>query len=417
MQQPPDPSGHAVFIATRDPRARADHGRMQVVRTALDALRHRFGRVDVVSMRSADVDHGQDPEGVTTHPLPTQPVVHKMIGKSESLWRGHGSLNAAIGLSRSDVTRIAALKLGKPDLVILDGVRSLPAMRLFPDAAVLTDLDDLLSDRYRAWSTLPFDQLPFDIFGTQPSSPVNAAARRARALLPPVLRLEAGRVAKLEEAACRSSHVVSLVSATESARLRERNAQLSGGSAVVDLPMAVPAASLSERIAEHAFDGVFLGRVTHLSNLAGLQFLADAVVPAFERLQGRPPRIAVVGKVTGSVETWLIERGLEPLGFVDDLSKVFDSAACAVAPQVVGGGVNTKILDYGLPPDGLLVNLVSFNVGVEIGQLLALWVILLGLTAWRKSGRFDAQARAANTVLMALGFLLIGHQLSGYFAV
>lgn len=80
-----------------------------------------------------------------------------------------------------------------------------------------------------------------------------------------------------------------------------------------------------------------------------------------------------------------------------------------------GFGLATKILDYQLSPDGLLANLIAFNVGVELGQVLALGVILIGITFWRKSGRFMDHAYAANAFMMMLGFLLMGYQITGYF--
>lgn len=80
-----------------------------------------------------------------------------------------------------------------------------------------------------------------------------------------------------------------------------------------------------------------------------------------------------------------------------------------------GFGLATKILDYQISPDGLLVNLISFNVGVEIGQVLALAAILIVMTYWRKSGSFMRHAYTANTILMMLGFLLMGYQFVGYF--
>lgn len=79
-----------------------------------------------------------------------------------------------------------------------------------------------------------------------------------------------------------------------------------------------------------------------------------------------------------------------------------------------GFGLATKILDYDLSADGLLINLVSFNIGVEIGQILALALILILITFWRKSGSFMRHAYHANVVMMMLGFLLIGYQLTGY---
>jgi len=79
-----------------------------------------------------------------------------------------------------------------------------------------------------------------------------------------------------------------------------------------------------------------------------------------------------------------------------------------------GLGLATKILEYGISPDGLLINLISFNVGVEIGQILALVVILIGISYWRKSRSFMQHAYTANTFIMMLGFLLMGYQIAGY---
>ncbi|MEX0350846.1 MAG: HupE/UreJ family protein [Paracoccaceae bacterium] len=80
-----------------------------------------------------------------------------------------------------------------------------------------------------------------------------------------------------------------------------------------------------------------------------------------------------------------------------------------------GTGLATKILDYQIAPDGLLPNLLAFNVGVEIGQLLALAGILIVMGYWRKSAKFFEQAYTVNVVMMTIGFVLMGYQLTGYF--
>lgn len=80
-----------------------------------------------------------------------------------------------------------------------------------------------------------------------------------------------------------------------------------------------------------------------------------------------------------------------------------------------GTGLATKILDYNIAPDGLLANLLAFNVGVELGQLAALAVILIVMSYWRKSPRFFQQAYTTNVIMMTLGFILMGTQLTGYF--
>ncbi len=80
-----------------------------------------------------------------------------------------------------------------------------------------------------------------------------------------------------------------------------------------------------------------------------------------------------------------------------------------------GTGLATKILDYQISGDGLLPNLLAFNVGVEFGQILALAVILIVMGYWRKTSKFFSQAYTANVVIMSLGFMLMGYQITGYF--
>ena len=80
-----------------------------------------------------------------------------------------------------------------------------------------------------------------------------------------------------------------------------------------------------------------------------------------------------------------------------------------------GFGLATKIQEYKISPDGLIPNLLAFNVGVEIGQLLALTVILIGMSYWRRTASFVRNAYTANVAMMSAGFILVGMQLTGYF--
>lgn len=80
-----------------------------------------------------------------------------------------------------------------------------------------------------------------------------------------------------------------------------------------------------------------------------------------------------------------------------------------------GFGLATKIQELDIPRDGLIPNLISFNVGVEIGQFLALSAILVLMSLWRQTASFGRSVVVANTVLMGAGFVLIAYQLSGLF--
>lgn len=78
-----------------------------------------------------------------------------------------------------------------------------------------------------------------------------------------------------------------------------------------------------------------------------------------------------------------------------------------------GFGLATKLQALELPKNGLLINMLSFNVGVEIGQLIALTFMLALVLIWRTLPGYRRMSIAANVVLMAAGFVLIGFQLGG----
>lgn len=79
-----------------------------------------------------------------------------------------------------------------------------------------------------------------------------------------------------------------------------------------------------------------------------------------------------------------------------------------------GFGLATKIQEYEVAPDGLLANLIAFNVGVEIGQIMALSAILILMGFWRRTGSFLRHAYSVNVLMMAAGFTLVGYQTAGF---
>lgn len=80
---------------------------------------------------------------------------------------------------------------------------------------------------------------------------------------------------------------------------------------------------------------------------------------------------------------------------------------------VHGFGLATKLQDIALSRDGLVPNMIAFNIGVELGQLAALAFILTALQLWRTRPGFTRQAVAVNVLVMAAGFALVQMQLFG----
>ncbi|MDX1398522.1 MAG: HupE/UreJ family protein [Oceanospirillum sp.] len=125
------------------------------------------------------------------------------------------------------------------------------------------------------------------------------------------------------------------------------------------------------------------------------------------------------------VNPWLIDaliglsvvyKGLDNLGAYNVWFRVQPDIRWAVFlfGLVHGLGLATKLQEYSLNSDGLFANLIAFNIGVELGQALALILMLAFVNLWRSFSVFNRQSVYLNLGLICLGFLLAGYQLSGF---
>ena len=112
----------------------------------------------------------------------------------------------------------------------------------------------------------------------------------------------------------------------------------------------------------------------------------------------------------------VVYKGFENIGGFEQVfgRRINTQLAVLVFGLFHGFGLATKLQQLRLPANGLFANLFSFNVGVEVGQGLALMGILIALGYWRTKPGFTRHAFATNTALMAGGFMLMGYQLVGF---
>jgi hypothetical protein len=112
----------------------------------------------------------------------------------------------------------------------------------------------------------------------------------------------------------------------------------------------------------------------------------------------------------------IVYKAFENMGGFDHLGfKPNTGAAVMIFGLFHGFGLATKLQEFTIPQNGLVANIVSFNVGVEIGQGLALTGVLIAISYWRRHPGFLKHSFATNTALMTGGFILMGYQLAGYF--
>lgn len=79
-----------------------------------------------------------------------------------------------------------------------------------------------------------------------------------------------------------------------------------------------------------------------------------------------------------------------------------------------GFGLSTRLQELPLSEDQLLLNIISFNLGIELGQIMALAVMLVVIAAWRKRASFQPFSVVANYSLVVMGGLLFLMQMHGY---
>lgn len=113
----------------------------------------------------------------------------------------------------------------------------------------------------------------------------------------------------------------------------------------------------------------------------------------------------------------VIYKGFDNLG---GFQKVFNftpnnKIAVLIFGLFHGFGLATKLQELQLKEEGLLENLLAFNIGIEIGQFLALGLILLFISYWRNHKSFQRFSVTTNTLLMSSGMILMVYQLTGYF--
>ena len=164
--------------------------------------------------------------------------------------------------------------------------------------------------------------------------------------------------------------------------------------------------------------------IADLSETDGVLFVLNALLVAVGVVYAQRDRLTrrASHKNKWPVEgfkyaAWIASIGGEVIGFsvvykafenMDGFRKVFGwqpntKAAVLIFGFFHGFGLATKLQDFALSPNGLVTNIVSFNIGVEIGQFLALSAILIAITYWRMHAAFMRHAFTANAVVMAAG--------------
>lgn len=157
----------------------------------------------------------------------------------------------------------------------------------------------------------------------------------------------------------------------------------------------------------------FLYRTSEVVKYVSLFTLGHSVTLLLGVWANIPANAYVIDAIIGLS---VVYKGFENIGGFEEAfgRRIRPELAVLVFGLFHGFGLATKLQELQLPANGLFANLFSFNVGVELGQGLALMGILVAFSYWRGRPGFARHAFTTNTALMAGGFALMGFQLVGY---
>ena len=158
----------------------------------------------------------------------------------------------------------------------------------------------------------------------------------------------------------------------------------------------------------------FLSKIKDVFTFVSLFAIGHSITLLLGVLAGININIHLVDAIIGLSVCY---KALENLGIFNA------SAGPLINPKIAvfgfglvhGFGLSSKLQEFALSPNGLVINMLSFNLGVEIGQIIAL-IFLLGIFYWLRSLKiFGSVAIGVNMILLVIGLVLFGMQITGFF--
>jgi len=322
-----------LYVVTRNPFGRSS-GRKTVFRTVLRSLQDLGHEVELAVFD----EPASAPTALACHwlgrPGPLAAGWHAVI----AFLTGRESLNEALYRCPRRLARVRSLaREGGFDLVLADMIRTAPYAAATGLPWIL-DLDDLLSERYRAYAADGGDRTALlGYYGRSLPGPLRPVARALAGL---ALRREQKLLERRECEWARRADAVTLVSGAEARRLAARAGRpVAAMPMSVEIPAALPA---SGRTADSR--AVFVGGLDYQPNLDALRHYVGAVRPALNRI-GADIVLDVVGHAEAHLRDELGTEGLNFLGYVDDVMATLARHRVFLAPLVSGTGIKTKVLE------------------------------------------------------------------------
>jgi len=157
----------------------------------------------------------------------------------------------------------------------------------------------------------------------------------------------------------------------------------------------------------------FLYRMKDVTVYVSLFAVGHSITLLYGVLSGTNVNPFIIDAIIGLS---VVYKGLDNMGLLEQWfgRQPNTKAAVLIFGLFHGFGLATKLQDFSLSSEGLVGNILAFNVGVEFGQLLALGMILIAMSYWRRTASFERRAWSANAALIAAGLALAAYQMNGF---
>jgi glycosyltransferase involved in cell wall biosynthesis len=334
-----------LFIATRVPYGQM-YGHKMGMRTyikALKALGHQV--ISAAFSVPGEIFDSEDLDVKTYYlPMPSSWTIFINIMRS---WFLKGKcINECLYYEKSTLQRVRQIcQTHAIEFIIADMIRTAPYAEAMGIPWSLNH-DDLLSSRYRRWTTQTSrnDNILGYLTGCVPSY----MRPSIRLIFRMMLKREAQLLTRREVYWTDKAQCSSLRSLTETASLAAR---AEGRVFCMPPAVAVPEAS-ADRLSDRPISAVFTGGLTYQPNLDALRAYVEKVLPAFAKLGVEPPQLSVIGICPEALMAGLAHRSIRFLGYVSDINEELRKHRVFLAPIVSGSGIKTKVLEAmacGLP--------------------------------------------------------------------
>jgi glycosyltransferase involved in cell wall biosynthesis len=334
-----------LFIATRVPYGQM-YGHKMAMRTYIQALKALGHQVIIAAFSvPGDVFDSEDLDAKTYYlPLPSHRTIFVNAVKYWLLKRK--SVNECLYLEKNTFQRVREIcQIHGIEFIIADMIRTAPYAEAMGIPWVL-DHDDLLSVRYRIWTTQASGNE--NILGYLSGHVPSFLRPGIRLTFRIMLKWEAELLACREVYWTNKALCSSLHSPGETASLAART---EGRVFCMPVTVAVPKNS-ADRLADRPISAVFTGGLTYQPNLDALRGYVEKVLPAFARLGVEPPQLSVIGLCPEPLKAGLAHPTIRFLGYVPDINEELRKYQVFLAPIVSGSGIKTKVLEAmacGLP--------------------------------------------------------------------